>query len=214
MLIVAHRTLADVEDGRRLAAAGANVFEVDVQLRDDHIAVSHFLPVTATRGLLQHDNWRLRRRAPDGGDPRLPAVVAAVPADGLILLDPKETSPSRRTALLDAVVAHAPDPTRYLVSTSWTEDLARYRAAGFGTWRTVENRRQLTEVLAAGVLLDRAVTVRHTLLDAVAVARLHDVVGEVVVWTVNQIDRARRLRDYGVDGVTTDSLDVMRALSV
>lgn len=213
MLLVAHRTLTDAADGRRLAAAGADVFEVDVQLRGDHIAVSHFLPVVGAMGRLQHDNWRFRLHPPPGGDPRLAAVIAAIPPGALILLDPKETVPARRAALVEAIVEQAPDPSRYRISTSCIDDLARFRAAGFSTWRTVENRSHLARALTGPRLADQAVTVRHTLLDAAVVRRLHCIVASVVVWTVNDVGRARQLRDFGVDGVTTDSLDVLRALS-
>jgi glycerophosphoryl diester phosphodiesterase len=35
----------------------------------------------------------------------------------------------------------------------------------------------------------------------------------VVAWTVNDPARARRLRDLGVDGVTTDRIAVLHALN-
>lgn len=214
MLLVAHRTPVAITDAQRLATAGATVFETDVQLRGDHIAVSHFLPVAGARGRLQHDNWRFRRHPPPGGDPRLSAVMAAIPPHALILLDLKETAPARRRALIEMIVGQDLDRSRCRVSSARVDDLARCRSAGFGTWRTIGDRRDLADALGGGRLPDQTVTVRHTLVDAALIRRLHDIVATVVVWTVNDVDRARRLRDYGVDGVTTDNLDVLRALSV
>jgi glycerophosphoryl diester phosphodiesterase len=54
--------------------------------------------------------------------------------------------------------------------------------------------------------------VRHTLLERQTIARLHQLVPQVIAWTVNDVDRALRLRDAGVDGITTDSPEVLAAL--
>jgi glycerophosphoryl diester phosphodiesterase len=35
----------------------------------------------------------------------------------------------------------------------------------------------------------------------------------VVAWTVNDVERARQLRDLGVDAVTTDRIQVMSAVA-
>jgi glycerophosphoryl diester phosphodiesterase len=56
------------------------------------------------------------------------------------------------------------------------------------------------------------VTVNHKLLSRAVVDRLHVLSNTVVAWTVNDVRRAVWLRDNGVDGVTTDSTDVMREL--
>lgn len=214
MLLVAHRTPVGTVEAQRLATAGATVFETDVQLRTDHIAVSHFAPIAGACGRLQHDNWRFRWHPPPGGDPRLDVVIAVIPPNALILLDLKETAPARRSALIETIIAQDLDRSRYRVSSAQVEDLARCRSAGFGTWRTIGDRRDLADALRGERLPDQAVTVRHSLVDATVTRRLHNVVATVVVWTVNEVDRALRLRDYGVDGVTTDNLAVLRALSV
>jgi glycerophosphoryl diester phosphodiesterase len=42
---------------------------------------------------------------------------------------------------------------------------------------------------------------------------LRERVPRVMTWTVNDVARARRVMALGVDGVTTDSLDVLRLVS-
>ncbi len=212
MLLVAHRTPITAAGCAALAAAGAAVFEVDVQLDRDRLVVSHFLPLPGTAGWMQHDNWRFRRRTVGDLDPSVGDIVSSVPADCLILLDPKASSPAARDRLTAAIIDQLPDRARYRVSTSSPADLARLRSAGFTTWRTIGDRRELAAVLAGGRLPDDAVSIRHRLLDAETLARLHERVGGVVAWTVNDVARARWLRDAGVDGVTTDHLDVLHAL--
>lgn len=210
MQLVAHRTPTDRAACARLAAAGASVFEVDVQLAAGRLVASHYHPLRRLRWV-ERDNWRLRWHGI--ADPLLADVDAAVPADRVLLLDLKARGSQERRRLVTALAAALPGRDRYRVCTSEPDDLAALRAAGFPTWRTVGDPADLAAVLAVPALPDAAVTVRHTLLDAGVVARLHERVATVVAWTVNDVRRAAQLRDLGVDGVTTDRTEVLRNLA-
>jgi len=214
MLVVAHRTPRTRSGCEDLVTAGATIFECDVQLRGGTVVVSHFLPFLRRRGWLEHDNGRFRwRQGIRRRDLTLREVVAMVPARCGILLDPKETDMARRARLIDEVARVLPDRSRFRVSTDRLDDLAGYRAAGFDTWLTIKSAPRLVGAVAAGELPDAGVSVRHTLLDPDTTAALHRVTGTVVAWTVNDAGRARRLAEDGVDGITTDSHDVMRAMT-
>lgn len=189
------------------------MFEVDVQLRGDTIVVSHFLPFLRVRGWLEHDNRRFRWRGGPPRDSALLDVVELIPADCLILLDPKETDPARASRLAQELARVLPDRGRFRVSTHLLDDLDQHRTVGFRTWRTIKDDRDLERVLRVGPLPDDGVSVRHTLLTEASVDGLHRVVDNVVAWTVNDVDRARRLRDLGVDGITTDSTEVIAAVA-
>jgi glycerophosphoryl diester phosphodiesterase len=143
----------------------------------------------------------------------LAAQVGTVPADTRILLDPKEPLTQRRDALVDDIIATLPDRSRYVVSTGSGTSLRRLREAGFETWHSMGDRPTLERVLASGRVKADAVTVRHTLLDESTVKRLHGVVDRVIAWTVNGVERAEVLARWGVDGITTDRLAVLRALA-
>jgi glycerophosphoryl diester phosphodiesterase len=212
VLLVAHRTPASAERCARLAAAGAQVFEVDVQLRSGHIAVSHFLPL-GRRGFVQRDNWRLRWHTAATRDPALAEVDAVVPPGCTVMLDIKETAAARRRDLAAAVVETLTDRARYVVCGPDAEDLEHVRAAGFRTWRTAGTGRELAALLADGAAPDEAVSIRHSLLRPESLARLHELTTTVVAWTVNDLGRARQLRDLGVDGVTTDRAAVLHDLA-
>lgn len=216
MLLVAHRTPASVSRCAHLAAAGARLFEVDVQLRAGHVAVSHYLPL-GPAGRLQRDNWRLRWHTRSHRDPALDHLDAVVPAECRVLLDVKESTTARRRALVDALAEVLPRRDRYVLCSPQPDDLDRARAAGFATWRTVRDRRELDATLAdgraAGRLPDAAVTIRHSLLDAATMGQLHESAAAVVAWTVNDPRRARSLRRLGVSGVTTDRVAVLRELA-
>jgi glycerophosphoryl diester phosphodiesterase len=130
-----------------------------------------------------------------------------------VLLDLKERQPDRRARLLAALIDSLPDRDRFRVCSHLADDLDEVRAAGFRTWRTARDSRELGVLLGVGRLPDEAVSVRHSLLHGEVVRRLHERTPAIVAWTVNSAARARRLREMGVDGVTTDSAEVLHALS-
>jgi len=212
MLLVAHRTPASAARCARLATAGASMFEVDVQLRGAHLAVSHYLPL-GPAGRLQRDNWRLRWHTRSRLDPALPEVDSVVPAECRVLLDLKETLAPRRRELVAALAGALPERDRYVVCSPHPDDLDAARSAGFATWRTVRSRAELAAVRSGPALADEAVTVRHSLLDTPVLADLGARVAAVVAWTVNDPRRARELRRLGIAGVTTDRIEVLRSLA-
>ncbi|MFN2560014.1 MAG: glycerophosphodiester phosphodiesterase [Jatrophihabitans sp.] len=211
MLLVAHRTPRSRAACEVLAAAGARVFEADIQVDDQHrIVVSHYLPMG---DWLQRDNWRVRWHTSAAHDPTLDDVVALVPSGCRVSLDIKERTDEGRRRLIDALIAGFSDRSRFVVCGGREPDLERLRAAGFRTWRSAGRPAQLRELLAQGPLHDDAVSVRHSLLTPDVVARLHQQVATVVAWTVNDLRRARRVREFGVDGITTDRPAVLRMLA-
>jgi glycerophosphoryl diester phosphodiesterase len=212
-MLVAHRTPATRAGCEEIAAAGATVFEADVQVDENGaVVVTHYLPF-GVGGRFERDNWRIRWHTGRARDPRLAQVSDIVPADRLVLLDLKERRPDRRARLVAALIDSLPDRSRYRVCGHPEQDVAALRAAGFRTWRSVGNRRQLAALLATDHVADDAVTIRHSLLTARVLDQLHERVPQVVAWTVNSLGRAGQLRDLGVDGVTTDRIGVMRLLS-
>ena len=212
VLLVAHRMPTSADACRALQRAGADLFEVDLQLDGTHLVVSHYAPFAAGRGRLHHDGWRLRWGPRAGRDPLLTTLRANLPGGARLLLDPKEREPHRRDALVDRIAEEFPDRDHVVVSTGRPRDLERLRRAGFETWRSIGDRAALGRALAEGTLPEAAVTVRHTLLDEPTVTRLREGVGRVVAWTVNRPARARRLRELGVTGITTDRAAVMAAM--
>lgn len=214
MLLVAHRTPLSADGCAALARAGAGTFELDVQFDGTRLLVSHFMRVGRLPRWLEHDNWRLRVVRGDApADPLFADVVALVPSECTILLDPKLKRGADPVQLATALAGAAADRYRFRVSTADPGDLDHYRTAGFRTWRTIGNPAELDLVCAGGELADEGISIRHWLLrDAAVVARLHELARVVVAWTVNDPARARRLRDYGVDGITTDSRAVLAAI--
>lgn len=213
MILVAHRTPPTRAACAQLAAAGASVFEADVQVDGSgSVVVSHYVAFGAG-GRVQRDNWRLRWHTAGERDLRLGELADLVPDGCRVLLDLKERTAVRRARLVSALVETLPDRSRFVVCGHPAKDVATLRDAGFRTWRSVGNPRHLAAVLSSDPVPDDAVTVRHTLLNRAVLDRLHERTPTVVAWTVNSARRAHHLHRLGVAGVTTDSVAVMRALS-
>jgi glycerophosphoryl diester phosphodiesterase len=211
MLLVAHRTPATRAACEQLAAAGAQLFEADVQIdADDRVVVSHYLQFGR---FLHRDNWRVRWHTGRSRDPRLTDVSEVVPAGCGVLLDLKESRPQRRARLVSALIETLPDRRRFVVCGHLTDDLDELRDAGFRTWRTARDPRELSVLLADGALPDAAVSIRHSLLSPRIVEQLHERVPSIVAWTVNGVERAKQLQAMGVDGVTTDRAAILAAMS-
>lgn len=214
VFVVAHRTPTTPQACADLVAAGVRYFELDLQLSDQGLVVSHFLPLLRVRGWVKNDNWRFRWHSRP--DPSIDGVLACIPPGVGVLLDPKETRPARRAELVRRVT-ELPDRERFVVSTSQLDDLAAFRAAGLRTWRTIKNQRELAAVFAAGSIadgvVDDGVSVRHSLLDASVIDRLHSFVPSVVGWTVNDAARATSLSRWGIEGITTDRAGEITTIS-
>jgi hypothetical protein len=210
MLAVAHRTPPSTQRCRELADAGARVFEVDVQVGPHGVVVSHYLPAAVVGRWVEHDGWRFRRVRPVPVDVRLLTLLEHVPAGCRVLLDPKETAAHRRRLLRERLLDELPDRDRFLVSTADPDDLDGYRAAGFGTWRTIGDRNQLERVLAGPELPDEGVSLAHQLATVVSMEQLRRWAALVVTWTVNDQRRASELAAMGVGGITTDRVDLLR----
>jgi glycerophosphoryl diester phosphodiesterase len=213
VILVAHRTPVTRAACEQLADAGATMFEADVQVgADGSVVVTHYLRWLAA-GRVERDNWRLRWHTGRARDPRLADVAQLIPPRCQVLLDLKERAPERRAQLVAALLEAVPDKARFVVCGHPVADVDALRAGGFRTWRSIGNPRHLAAALAEPRLPDEAVTIRHTLIRPAVLERLRERVPHIVAWTVNNPARARRLQEWGADGITTDSIAVLHEFS-
>jgi hypothetical protein len=103
-----------------------------------------------------------------------------------------------------------------MVATSDTTLLAQLRAEQPQVFRFlgISNAATLTRLLAdpeLAALID-GVTLRHQLVTEETMAALKERNLIVLAWTVNDLANVNRLVALGVDGVSTDSLAIMRLL--
>ena len=209
MLAIAHRAPSTPAGCARLAALGVKVFEIDVQVVDGELVVSHFLPVVGAVPRLRRDRWTVTLARRQASEIALAGAVAAIPKDVAVLLDLKTDRGEPALELARLVAAAGLEPKRCHVSSKGWESLAILRKKGFRTWRSVADARALAAAVREGRVADHAYTVRHTLLNPQITAGLHTLAPHVMAWTVNSQQRAMRLADFGVDGITSDDPDVL-----
>jgi hypothetical protein len=210
---IAHRAPASAARCAELVTLGVSVFEIDVQAIDGVLVSSHFLPLGGV-GRLRRDGWSLTVRRRHAREIELARAVAMIPEPALVLLDLKTDVGEAALELVDRVAADGGlHPQRCVVSTKGWHTLDALRGHGYPTWRTIADAGALATVLAGPPVPDSAVTVRHGLLSADVVARLHAVGTPVMTWTVNEPARAAELIGFGVDGVTSDSVEVLRRVA-
>ena len=207
-LVIAHRAGNDPARARPELDAGADMVEADVWLDRGRVEVRH----TKTMGPvpLLWDRWSL---AP-GWTPRLllPQLLDALPDNIGLLLDLKGLDRNLGAAVLEAL-----DASRYggpvAACTRVWPLLAPLAARGeIALLYSAGNRRELRRLLERGTPTPTAgVSVHRRLLDRETVRALRRIAPLVATWPVNDTRRLDALLDWGVGGITTDEVAIVRA---
>lgn len=199
LLVNAHNAGDTVPTTLQAVHARAAMVEIDVNWRNSELIAAHtllpsFVPSEATD---LGGSWAASRRAP------------------ATLLDLKSRSPLGLAAVAQLIKA---DPGRntYLSTPSANALDTVHRAAP----RTVAllsltNQRQLQQFLTGRSRVPglAGVSVNQRLLTRSLVDALRDQHLLVQAYTVDQVSRANQLANWGVTGITTNSLTIMRALA-
>jgi glycerophosphoryl diester phosphodiesterase len=202
---------------RRAFEVGANAVELDVHGTRDGVVVVHHDAATNSRpgdsgtvAVIAESTLPMLRRIPVGTDtiPTLGELLAMVPTDGTVYVEVKaprieaqvisDIRASGRTCAVhsfDHRVARrvhdlAPDIPVGVLQTSYPVEPLRlmHDAGARDLWQHWE------------------------LLDEALVELVHADGRRIIAWTVNDSSVARRLLDWGVDGICTDVPGAMRAL--
>ena len=207
-LAIAHRGGNTIEDAQRTIALGCDLIETDIWYRNGHLELRHKhrlgpLPILWER-------WSLALAI---NQLKLDDLLDTIDEDSLLFLDLKgeeeelgpaiveemrRTRPGHRIALcgrcypqLDAVLGEPDVTVFYSVGEEreWPEAWPRLEAM---PWPALSLHRKL----ATPATMDR----------------LNAMGATVVCWAVNTVSDARRLREMGVSGFTSDNLALLRQL--
>lgn len=209
--IIAHGGGNTIQVARKFLAQGADFFEVDLWLRDGRFEVRHerrlrWLPIL-------FEKWYLSR-APRGGY-GLNELLAAISGSGAgIFLDLKNGG-AASAALLRQILTNSPHPERVVASSQQWMALRAISemSPDVDAFYSIDVQAKLDLFLSVADRDNRArgVSCRHSLLSQAIVRDLHERDLLVVAWTVDDLDRARELTSWGVDGLTTHNVEQMRA---
>ena len=197
--VVAHRAGNDLGELRAAEAAGARVVEADVYLHRDRLEVRHLK--TAGPLPLLWDRWRVA----SAFRPRLllPTLLRSLSAETALVLDLKGRDTDLPHALLDALDAEPVTRPVAVCAREWRllDPLTARR--DLRPVHSVGSRGQLEELRHRRCTI-AGLAVHERLLDRATVRELAGFAEIVITWPVNTLDRARRLLDWGVHGLTTD----------
>jgi glycerophosphoryl diester phosphodiesterase len=203
---------------RRAFERTADAIELDVHATRDGIVVVHHDPDLRARlgrpqPRIAELTWNELQRvelAPGIGIPRLADVLALTPADKTVYVEIKGVDiESGVIAAIEQSSARCAVHSFDHAAVARCRDLAPHIPRGvlFDGPPPDEMIQQL-ELVAA-----RDLWPRWTLIDASLVARAHDAGARVIAWTVNSLANAKALAAMGVDGLCTDDVRLLDALS-
>jgi glycerophosphoryl diester phosphodiesterase len=209
LLTIAHRAGNELPALHRATAAGVHLVEADVWRYRGRLEVRH----TKTLGPLPvlWDRWLL---AP-GWTPRfeLAELLAVAGPSVELMLDLKGTDPGLPRAVLEARERVSPDRPLTVCSRSWRLLTPFRDVAGMRVVYSAGDRAQLCalhRVLAGPG--PHAVSVDQRLLTRELVGALRRRADLLLTWTVNTTERLEELLAWGVNGITSDSLDLLQSL--
>ncbi len=218
LLAIAHRAGNDLDALRTAVELGADLLEADVHVRSGALEVRHSkhlrpLPVlwdSGTDGRLELTSTTTPQLSLDRLlDGLAEAAVHDRPAPGL-MLDLK--GPGRVGPRVGALLAGRPPVPGLLVCGRWWPGVEATAAVpGVRTVLTARTRPELARLLRR---VRRArppygVSLHGSLLVPAAVAELRRRVEVVMSWGVNDRDTLARVVDVGVNGIISDSPEVL-----
>ncbi len=207
-LAVAHRAGNDLGQLARAEAAGVDYVEADVWLHRGRLEVRHCRTLGPIPILW--DCWELASAR--GRRLQLPDVLAAAARGTVLLLDLKGRDRRLPGAVVEALRRHRPGAPALVCSQRWDFLDALRGRPEVGLVYSVGTPRQLRVVWPrlAGLALP-AVSVSERLLDRDAVRTFKGRAVTVLTWPVNDAGRRDELLAWGVDGVISDDLQLLRA---
>ncbi len=198
--------------------AGATGWELDVHGTRDGVVVVHHDPVLPSwAGKLSGEpiasqDWSALAEATVGpAGERIPTLDVVLDAAGIAVTTYVEVKARGIESLVAACLARHPD--RQTAVHSFDHRIARkvHDLSGIPAG-----------ILTDSYLIDSAQALRaagardfwphREMVDRELVSAIHAEGGRVIVWTVNDPDDARRLRDLGVDGLCSDVVDELRVV--
>ncbi len=199
--VIAHRFGNTLPALAQAANTGVTVVEADVWLHRGRVEVRH----SKTAGPLPilWDRWSLE----PGWAPRLElsTLLDHLPPQMTLMLDIKGRSPYLPHTIMRLIRSDDWDRPLLVCSQNWTllEAFRQYPEAILV--HSIGNRRQLIKAWQRLENDDHdMVSIHVRLLDRETVRALKDRVSVVITWPINDGPTARKVLDWGVDGLTTD----------
>lgn len=207
-LAIAHRAGNELHLLHRAVEAGADLVEADVWPHRGRLEVRHLKTMGPVPILW--DRWKLAR----GWIPRrlIAQLLDTLPPSVGLMLDLKGHDSIAAREIADISTYLAIEHRLYVCARDWTllepfRDTAAVTVHSAGKGWELE---RLAPLIESGECT--AVSIHQRLLGRETVEGLLKHVHTLMTWPVNDIPRMNELLGWGVNGITTDRLEVVRAM--
>lgn len=205
-ITIAHRAANDLERLRRAEALGVDFLECDVWLYQGRMEIRH----EKTLGPLpiRWDRWSLEWKGP----PRLVLhqLLDAWQGPGALLLDLKGTNNDLSAEVIRAIGDASQDVPFAVTARSPALLRPFTEMPEVSTFPSAGRIRDIDRLTTEGTRTEwSGIAVHRRLLSHDLVSRLHQVAPIVTTWPINAIETLERVLSFGVDGITSDNLDVL-----
>jgi glycerophosphoryl diester phosphodiesterase len=209
LLAIAHGGANSVKLLKRAQDIGADYVEADVRLHRSRLEVRHLKTMRWLPLLYDRHPWRI---AP-GWTKRLifsELLPSLGPTTGL-MVDLKGDNDQLPAAIIESIRATAADRRIIVCGQNWRLVDPFVGEDGVRAVHSIGRQSQLDAFLR-GDRKTEGSSIHMRLLSPDVVRSLHERAPFVITWPINSHAALRRVADCGVDGVTTDSLEILQAV--
>ena len=211
VLAIAHRAGNSLPALAEAVARGADVIEADVHLVGNGFELRHSKSLGPLPWLWDRNPWELTPRSVR--QLQLRELLEAPHSPAALMLDLKGTGPVGRRAV-QALAAYQPERPVLVCARYWPSVFAFAHVPWARPVLSARNRAELLRLRRRlrGSARPYGVSLHNSLLTAPLVRELRDRVELVMTWGVNDQPALDRAASLGVNGVITDSADVLSAV--
>jgi len=209
-LAIAHRAGNSLALAQAAIEAGADMLEIDVWPHRGRLEVRHGQRLWCLPLL-----WDDRRLVPAWRHQlELQEVLERVPIAARLFLDLKGFSASLGERVVELIEQIQPERQIILCGRTWAQlDAVAYHPHVSYFYSIGD----ATELAAVWTRLENittpAISLQKDLATSEVMARLNAINTTVICWTVNDLHEAQRLHALGVDGFTSDNLDLVARIA-
>ncbi|MGI8486250.1 MAG: glycerophosphodiester phosphodiesterase [Thermomicrobiales bacterium] len=209
-LAIAHRAGNSLALARTAIAAGADMLETDVWPFRGHLEIRHARRIWKLPLLWDRNRpipiWRHRLE--------LNQILEHLAIETRIFLDLKGTGATLGERVVERIEKAQPERKIFLCGRTWEQLDAVASHPNVTCFYSVGDDSELASVWSRlETMTLPAISLQKDLATPEIMARLNALKTTVICWTVNDMDEARRLFALGVDGFTTDDIEMIARIT-